>query len=97
MQHLLPRWKVSLQADVGNSMDLKETSAAVLYEQLFNHITNNTKLHSSPWFSDTIHTVPIWINESLGFWGQEKDFYCHYFLQNTQRSKNITLPEIPLL
>lgn len=55
-------------------MDLKETSAAVLCEQLFNHITNNTKLHSSPWFSDTIHIVPIWINESLGFWGQEKDF-----------------------
>lgn len=44
MQHLPSRRKVSLQADVGNSMDLKETSAAVLYEQLFNHITNNTKL-----------------------------------------------------
>lgn len=46
MQHLLPRWKGLLQADVGNSMDLKETSIAVLNEQLFNHITNNTKLLS---------------------------------------------------
>lgn len=39
-QHHLPRWKGLLQADVGNSMDLKETSIAVLNEQLFNHITN---------------------------------------------------------
>lgn len=43
-QYLISRWKASLQADVGNSVDWEETSAAVLYVQLFNHITNNTKL-----------------------------------------------------
>lgn len=43
-QYLISRWKVCLEADVGNSVDWEETSAAVLYVQLFNHITNNTKL-----------------------------------------------------
>lgn len=43
-QYLIFRWKVFLQADVGNSVDWEETSVAVLYVQLFNHIANNTKL-----------------------------------------------------
>lgn len=97
-QSLIFRWKVFLQADVRNSMDWEETSAAVLYVQLFNHIANNTKLSAFQSLVLRHNTYCIHLEKWVTwFLGTGNRFLLSLLPKENSKKKKITLPEIPLL